>query len=433
MKLEVEYIPIDDLKAYESNAKIHTHEQIEQIKKSIEEFGMNDPIGIWGEENIIVEGHGRLIACKELGFDEVPVIRLDSLTDEQRRAYTLVHNQTTMNTGFDIDILNEELDNIANIDMTEYGFEELSKEDFEIKEDDFEFDEEEIKTEPKSKIGDIYQLGNHILMCGDSTIDEDVEKLMRGGQSITGDTPPAIADLIVTDPPYNVNIENSQGKKIENDNMDSDSFKEFINSAIANMSKNLKAGGAYYIWYGDKEDIAFRSACIANGLPIRQCLIWVKNHFTLGRQDYQWQHEPCLYGWKEGQGHYFIYDRTQSTIIEQGPIDFDNLSQKQAIKLLKDIYKEEVPTSIIMEDKPIYNELHPTMKPIPLIAKQIANSSEKNDIVLDLFGGSGTTLIACEQLDRRCYMMEYDPIYVDAIIKRWEAFTGKNAKLLNEV
>lgn len=213
MKLKVDYIPIEQLKPYEKNAKIHTHEQIEQIKKSIEEFGMNDPIGIWGEENLIVEGHGRLIACKELGFDEVPVIRLDSLTDEQRRAYTLVHNQTTMNTGFDLDVLNEELDNI-DIDMSNYGFDiEIDdiEEVTEVKEDEAP----EVKDgEPKAKLGDIYQLGNHRLMCGDSTKQEDVDKLMNGVK----------ADLVFTDPPYGMKKENDG---VANDNLNYDDLLEF--------------------------------------------------------------------------------------------------------------------------------------------------------------------------------------------------------------
>lgn len=413
--LKIEYVRTEILKEYENNAKLHPQEQIDQIKKSITEFGMNDPIAIW-KDNIIIEGHGRLIACKQLNIEIVPIIRLDNLTDDQRKAYTLIHNQTTMNTGFDLDLLSKELENI-DFNMTDFGFENITEEDIEIQEDNFEIDEEELKPAPSSKYGEIYKLGNHILMCGDSTNSDDVEKLMNGN----------IADLVVTDPPYNVAIQNSQGMTIENDDMDSDLFKEFIHKAVENMSNNLKPGGAYYMWYGDIEDIAFRSACIENKLLLKQCLIWVKNQFTLGRQDYQWRHEPCLYGWKQGEGHYFIYDRTQSTVIEQEPIDFDNLSKQEAIKLLKNIYKNEIPSTIIKEDKPKHNDLHPTMKPISLIARLINNSSEENNIVLDLFGGSGTTLIACEQINRICYMMEYDPKYVDVIIKRWEDFTGNKA------
>ena len=421
MKLGVEYIRIDDLKAYENNAKIHTHEQIEQIKQSIEEFGMNDPIGVWGEDNLIVEGHGRLTACKELGMKEVPIIRLDDLTDEQRRAYTLVHNQTTMNTGFDLDVLNEELENLS-IDMTEYGFDSISEEEVELEEDGFDFDDDgEPKKEAKSKRGQIYKLGNNILMCGDSTNADDVGKLMNGN----------VADMVVTDPPYNVAIQNSDGMTIENDDLNNEQFKSFLHGAFANLSASLKPGGAFYIWYASREHINFEQACIDNGLSVREQLIWVKNAMVLGRQDYQWRHEPCLYGWKEGEGHYFIYDRTQTTVFEK-PADFDKMSKDDAVKLLKKIYSE-VPSTIIHEDKPTHNNIHPTMKPVNLIARLIKNSSEKGDSVLDLFGGSGTTLIVCEELGRKCYMMEYDPIYVDAIIERYEEYTGKKAKLISEV
>lgn len=418
MKLKVEYLPIDEIKPYKNNAKIHTPEQIDQIKASIQQFGMNDPIGIWSKENIIVEGHGRLLACQELGYKEIPVIRLDDLTDEQRKAYTLAHNQLTMNTGFDLDILNQELADIS-IDMQEFGFEDINKDDFNIEEDDFEFNEEEIP-EAKAKRGEIYKLGEHILMCGDSTARQDVEKLLNG----------KIADLVVTDPPYNVAISNSQGMTIENDDMSDENFRKFLNSAFENMSDSLKEGGAFYVWYASREHINFESALLNNNLTVRQQLIWVKNSLVLGRQDYQWRHEPCLYGWKDGEGHYFIYDRTQSTVMEQKEIDIDKLSPEESKELLKKIYSE-IPSTIIKENKPQKNNLHPTMKPIELIGRLIHNSSEKGQIVLDLFGGSGSTLIACEQLGRKCYMMEYDPIYVDAIIQRYEEFTGKKAELIS--
>ena len=421
MKLKVDYIPIEQLKPYEKNAKIHTQEQIEQIKKSIQEFGMNDPIGIWGKDNLIVEGHGRLQACKELGMKEVPVIRIDDLTDEQRRAYTLVHNQTTMNTGFDLDVLNEELENLS-IDMTEYGFDSISEEDVELEEDGFDFDDDgDPKKEAKSKRGQIYKLGNSILMCGDSTNADDVGKLMNGN----------VADMVVTDPPYNVSIQNSDGMTIENDDLNNEQFNQFLHGAFANLSASLKPGGAFYIWYASLKHINFEQACIDNGLSVREQLIWVKNAMVLGRKDYQWRHEPCLYGWKEGDGHYFIYDRTQTSVFEK-PADFDKMSKDDMVKLLKKIYSE-VPSTIIHEDKPTHNNIHPTMKPVNLIARLIKNSSEKGDSVLDLFGGSGTTLIVCEELGRKCYMMEYDPIYVDAIIERYEEYTGKKAKLISEV
>lgn len=415
--LEIQYIDIDSLTPYDNNAKIHTSEQIEEIKNSIKEFGMNDPIGVWGEENLIVEGHGRLIACKELGIKSVPVIRLDDLTDEQRRAYTLAHNQLTMSTGFDLEKLKLELDAIT-LPMSDFGFEDINESDMNIDEDGFDFDEsEEELPPPKTKLGEIYRLGNHVLMCGDSTSQDDVCHLMSG----------AIADLVVTDPPYNVNVSNSKGMTIANDNMQSEKFYEFLSKAFSNMNLYLKEGGAFYVWYASSEHINFETALNSAGLHVRQQLIWVKNQFILGRSDYHWQHEPCLYGWKGGSGHYFVYDRTQSTIIEDKPIDYDNLSKEEVVKMLKKVYSAQLPSTIIRENKSLENNLHPTMKPINLMAKLIRNSSEKSEIVLDLFGGSGSTLIACEQLNRKCYMMEYDPRYADAIIERWEKYTGRKA------
>ena len=412
--LKIEMMKLEDIQPYENNAKIHTGEQVEQIKKSIEEFGFNDPIAI-DENNTIIEGHGRYFALQELGYTEVECIRLKGLTEEQKKAYMLVHNQLTMNTGFDLDLLETELSDIISIDMNQFGFDDLKEDDTIIEEDDYEPEPPE---EPKSKPGQIYKLGEHYLMCGNSTKAEDVDKLMDG----------AIADLVVTDPPYNVNVENSQGMKIENDNLAEDEFESFINSAFQNLRDHLKHGGAFYIFYGDSEDITFRLACERNELLIKECLIWVKNHFNLGRQDYQWRHEPCLYGWRLGDGHYFIDDRTQDTVLDK-EIDFDNISHEEAVKLLKDIYKD---TTIVYEAKPTINDLHPTMKPLNLISKFIRNSSKKGETVLDLFGGSGSTLMVCEKLNRKCRMMEYDPRYVDVIIERWEEETGKKAELISE-
>ncbi len=407
-------ININELTHYENNAKIHTKEQIEQIKSSILKFGNNDPIGIWGDKNIIVEGHGRAIALKELGYETVECIRLDHLTDEERKAYTLIHNKTTMNTDFDFAKLEEELLNIQNIDMSMFEFDidtDIIPED-----DDFDIEEalEEIE-EPITSYGDIYLLGNHKLICGDSTNKDDVNLLMGDKQ----------ADLLLTDPPYNVNVSNSEGMTIKNDNMKDSEFKQFLHKAFNNASTHLKKGGAFYIWHGDSETVNFRNACNNNELTVRQCLIWVKNGMILGRQDYNWKHEPCLYGWKDGASHYFIEDYTQETVIED-KIDINKLKKDEMKALIKELLEDKVPTTIIREDKPLKNTDHPTMKPIKLIARQIKNSSKKGEIVLDLFGGSGSTLIAAEQLDRTCYMVEYDPRYAQVIIDRYIKLKGND-------
>lgn len=417
--MQIELINIDEIIPYENNAKLHPEEQIEQIKKSILEFGNNDPIAI-DKNNVIIEGHGRLLALKELGYKEVEVIKLGHLTEEQRKAYTLIHNKLTMNTDFDIEILESELAAINIIDMSDFDFDLDIEMEVSTIDDDYDVEEklEQIE-EPKSKPGDIYQLGNHRLMCGDSTQKEDVMRLMDN----------QVADMLLTDPPYNVNISNSDGMTIENDNMSDDNFKQFLNAAFQTASASLKKGGAFYIWHGDSETVNFRNACEDNELSVRQCLIWVKNGFNFGRQDYKWKHEPCLYGWKNGASHYFIDEFNNPTVIEDN-LNIDLLKKEELKKLVEDLLSDRVPTTIIHEDKPLKNDKHPTMKPINLLSFQIKNSSKKEEIVLDLFGGSGSTLISCEQLNRKCYMMEYDPKYVDVIIDRWETLTGNKAVLV---
>lgn len=386
--MKIEVLPITTIKEYENNAKLHPREQIEQIKKSIQEFGNNDPIAI-DENNVIIEGHGRYMALKELGFSEIEVIKLTHLTEEKKKAYILAHNKLTMNTDFDIQLLNEELGDIIDIDMSDFGFDlSFDDEEDEVVEDEFDDTPPE---EPKSKLGDIYQLGRHRLMCGDSTSVEDVERLMGDYQ----------ADLLLTDPPYNVAYEGKtkDALKIQNDSMDNDSFREFLKAAFSAADNVMKPGAVFYIWHADSEGYNFRGACFDIGWTVRQCLIWNKNSMVLGRQDYQWKHEPCLYGWKEGAGHLWASDRKQTTVINF--------------------------------DKPQRNGEHPTMKPVGLFDYQILNNTKGGDIVLDLFGGSGTTIMACEQNGRNGYLMELDPRYVDVIIRRWEEFTGETAVKLN--
>ena len=386
--MQIETVNINSLTPYEKNAKLHPRDQIEQIKKSIEMYGNNDPIAVWGENNVIVEGHGRYTALCELGYKTADIIRLDHLTDEQRREYMLVHNQTTMNSGWDIDLLAGELEDL-DFGGFDFGF-DLDNLDLgdgerkEVQEDDYEL---ELPEQPKSKLGDIYQCGRHRVMCGNSLSADDMALLMDGAK----------ADMIVTDPPYNVDYEGTAGK-IQNDNMEDAKFREFLKGAFVTADQVLKPGGAIYIWHADSEGFNFRAACKDAGWTVRQCLIWNKNALVMGRQDYQWKHEPCLYMWKDGAAHFWNSDRSQTTVIDC--------------------------------EKPKKNDLHPTMKPIKLFDYLIQNSSRKDEIVLDMFGGSGTTVIACEQDGRTAMVMELDPRYVDAILNRYEEFTGEKPQLV---
>jgi site-specific DNA-methyltransferase (adenine-specific) len=429
-----ENVKIEKLKPYENNARTHSEEQVEKISRSIKEFGFINPVLIDSNFGIIA-GHGRVLGAKKLGMKEVPCLFVEDLTDEQKRAYILA-DKLALDAGWDDEILREEIKALADLDfdVSLTGFE---LEDFDFNQTDIEFEEDNYDVEeklpeiPKAKYGDIYQLGNHRIMCGDSTSQEDIDKILDG----------AVMDLCVTDPPYNVNYgsinesgygkERDNGNKILNDNMDDESFYLFLNAFYTQMMRVLKPGGAYYIFHADTEGYNFRKALMDAGGQVKQNLIWVKNALVLGRQDYQWKHEPCLYGWKEGAGHYFINDRTQTTVFED-KADLDKLSKEELKDMIKEIIEDKTPTTIIHEDKPLKNDVHPTMKPIKLISRLVKNSSKPGENVIDFFGGSGSTLIACEHLGRNCYSIELDPKYVDVIIDRWETLTGKTAIKLVE-
>lgn len=418
-KREIVYKTLDQIIPYENNPR-NNENAVEAVANSIKEFGFNQPIAV-DKNGIIVVGHTRYKAAEKLGIKEVPVVVLDDLTDEQIKAYRIADNSTNELAEWDFEKLGLELDGIG-LDMTLFGIEPEEKEP---EEDDFDVDIAlENIDEPKTKRGDIYQLGEHRLMCGDATSELDTEQL-GDGQMI---------DLFFTDPPYNVDYSSKNEMlnycdkgthiqtPIENDNIEN--YEEFIYNAYKNAANLLKEGGAYYIWYASREHRKNENALEKAGLIYKEQLVWIKNNFVLGRQDYQHQHEPCLYGWKEGAGHYFIDDRTKTTIIESKQ-DFENMKKEDMKKLLEEIF--QLPTTCIKENKPQKSDLHPTMKPITLCAKLIANSTKPGEAVLDLFGGSGSTLMACEQIGRKCYMMELDPKYCDIIIQRWEDYTGKKA------
>ncbi|WP_438832408.1 site-specific DNA-methyltransferase [Streptococcus pluranimalium] len=408
-KIVLEVVLLSSLIPYKHNAKKHPKYQIQQIIESIKSFGNNDPIAI-DENSVIIEGHGRYLALKELGYNEVPVIRLKHLSEDQKSAYILAHNKITLNTGFDIDLLKKELTTIMDIDMTQFGF-SVNLLASPLTGEKEEPSEEEEETEPITQ-GNLYQLGRHRLMCGDATNKDHLEKLLDGTE----------ADLYLTDPPYNVAYtgKTSEALTIQNDQMETSAFQAFLTAAFQVVDPHLKAGAAFYIWHADSERLSFSQAISAAGWLEKQCLIWVKDSFVLGRQDYQWQHEPCLYGWKPGAKHYFVSDFSLSTVLESS---LEGKSKAELIDLVR-TYQKAQPTSILRVNRPQANPDHPTMKPSALIERLVRNSSRQGDVILDSFAGSGTTLMVCEQLNRINYSMELDPKYVHRILNRFERATG---------
>lgn len=351
------------------------------------------------------------------------ILRADLLTDAEAREFIIKDN-----VGFgewDYDALANEWDETElkawGLDVWQPDAEGLDEE-AELEEQEDNYSDEDIDNAPtRCKAGDLWLLGEHRLLCGDSTKSEDVDRLMGG----------ELADLLLTDPPYNVAYEGGTKDKltIANDNMDDASFLSFLSDVFINAVNAIRPGAAFYIWHADSKGWEFRSALKGAGLTLRETIIWVKNAIVLGRQDYQWRHEPCLYGWKDGAAHYFINDRTQSTVFEDAGVDYKKLKKDELLQLVKQMTDISTPNTIIYEDKPTRNDIHPTMKPVKLMGRLIKNSSKQEQLVLDLFGGSGSTLIACEQLNRRCFSMEFDPKYCDAILDRWEKLTGKTATL----
>ena len=396
--MEIIKLKIADIVPYDKNPRKNDG-AVDAVAESIKQCGYCAPIVI-DEDNVILAGHTRLKALKKLKYKECECVRKVGMTEEQKRKYRLLDNKTNELAEWDIDLLKGELDGLDFLDF-DFGFDiaDESAPQAIVEDDAPEVDNQ---AEPITKLGDIWQLGRHRLMCGDSTDAGTVAILMDGKK----------ADLFLTDPPYNVALgmggsvdearkrhRHTDGLVIMNDKMSEDKFFEFLLNCFKAAKDALKEGGSFYIWHADNEGLNFRSALKESGLTLRQTLIWNKNCITLGRQDYQWRHEPCLYGWKDGACHNWYGDRKQPTVL-----DFK---------------------------KPNRSDEHPTMKPVELFAYQIQNSTKKGDIVLDLFGGSGTTIIACEQTGRSGYCMELDPKYCDVIIKRFENLTGMKAKKIN--
>lgn len=384
--MEIRSVKIKEIKPYDRNAKKHDDTQINNVAESIRQFGFVQPIVI-DSNGVIVIGHCRFEAAKRLKYAEVPCIMVDDLTSEQVDALRIVDNKTN-ESPWDIDLLTEELQDL-DLSMFDFAWDLMEETDeaTEITED--EAPEVDKTNDPISKFGQIWKLGRHRLMCGDSTSEENVKALLGGAK----------ADLLLTDPPYGVDYtgKTKGALKIQNDAKTDEEMIEFLSSAFRAADAVMKPGAVFYIWYAGTKEHAFDKACQLTGWEVRQILIWAKNTMVMWRQDYQWRHEPCIYGWKGGAGHLWASDRKQTTILEF--------------------------------DRPTANKEHPTMKPIALFDYQIQNNTKGGDIVLDLFGGSGTTIMACEQNGRNACVMEYDPKYVDVIIKRWENFTGEKAVL----
>ena len=410
--MNVQNRKLSELTPYPGNAKKHDKKQIANVAESIRQYGFVQPIVV-DRDDVIIIGHCRALAAKKLGMDEVPCVSMDDLTPEQVNALRLVDNKSN-ESDWDFDLLAEEL---PGLDLSTFGFDWGLRDELNhsVIEDDYD---PVLPAEPKSRIGDVYQLGNHRLMCGDSASLTDVQKLVGGVQM----------DLLLTDPPYNVMLgmdetpeeakkrnRRTDGKTVANDKMEDKEFRQFLTDAFSNAAMVMKPGAPFYIWHADSEGYNFRGACRDAMLRVRQCLIWVKNSMVMGRQDYQWkhepclygeseieddEHEPCLYGWTEGHKHYFFKNRRQTTVLNF--------------------------------DKPVRSAEHPTMKPIKLFDYQMQCSSKPGENVLDLFAGSGTTIMAAEQNGRHAYCMEFDPKYADVIIARWEKFTGEKAVLLHD-
>jgi site-specific DNA-methyltransferase (adenine-specific) len=389
---KVEKWAIDKLIPYARNARTHSDEQVSQLAASIKEWGWTTPVLV-DEQGGIIAGHGRTLAAQKLKMAEVPVMVAKGWSDAKKRAYVLADNKLAMNAGWDNEMLALELGEIGelgfDLDMTGFTAEEieaLTPEQIEPGLTD-EDAVPEVPEQPVTVLGDVWLLGKHRLMCGDSTNVDAVSKLTNGGG----------VDMLLTDPPYNVAYEGGTKEKltIQNDSMGNDQFRQFLRDAFVTADTVMKKGAVFYIWHADSEGYNFRGACQDAGWQVRQCLIWKKSSLVMGRQDYHWKHEPCLYGWKDGAGHLWATDRKQTTILEF--------------------------------DKPSRNGEHPTMKPVALFEYQMLNNTKGGDIVLDLFGGSGTTMLAAEKHGRHGYLMELDPKYCDVIIKRWQDFTGKIA------
>ena len=386
-KMKIVNVPVDEITPYENNPRINEG-AVEQLARIIEQLGFRNP-AVLNKDKVVIEGHTRLLAVKKLGWETMPCIIATDLTPEQEQALRIADNKIAEIAEWDDDKLKVELAALqeAGFDLSLLAFGDDELEDL-LSDDTGTHGETEPDAVPEtpevpvSTPGEVYRLGRHILVCGDSTQPADVAKACGEGE----------ADLWLTDPPYNVDYHGSDGQSIRNDSMEDTKFREFLRKAFGCAEKRLKPGGSFYVFHADSEGYNFRGACFDVGLKVRQCLVWKKNSLVLGRQDYKWIHEPCLYGWRDGGAHGWYSDCKQTTVMEFA--------------------------------KPKKNDLHPTMKPVEMLCYLIGNSTKGGDVVLDTFGGSGSTVIACERSGRKCRCVELDPKYCDVIRKRWAEFVN---------
>jgi site-specific DNA-methyltransferase (adenine-specific) len=402
----IQNVPINTVKANPNNPRIIKDDKFAKLVKSINEFPqmLNLRPIVVNDDMVVLGGNMRLKACKEAGLKEIPIIKASELTEQQQKEFIVKDNVGYGEWDWDDLANNWDVDELTEWGLDIPGF--VNEETIpEVEEDDFDVPEGGIETDIVP--GDLFEIGQHKLLCGSSTETDTWERLFEK----------ELCDMVMTDPPYNVNYEGGTGLKIMNDQMTNDSFYQFLYDFYTALGSYTKPGGAWYVWHADSEGANFRQAFKDSGLLLKQCLIWVKNALVMGRQDYHWKHEPCLYGWKEGAAHYFTDDRTKTTVIED-IADYRKLSKKELLDLVKEMTSDKQKTTIIHCDKPSKNDVHPTMKPIKLLAPLIENSSKIGELVADGFLGSGSTMVAAHQLKRRCYGTELDPKYCQVIVDR---------------
>lgn len=426
---EYKKIAVADLVTYDRNARTHSAEQIRQLCRSIEEFGFTNPVLV-DEQSRVIAGHGRIEAAAALGLSEVPCIVVDGLSDVQRRALILADNKLALNAGWDQDMLISELAELKlagfDMDLTGFSLEELGDFFSNYPAERDPDDAPPLPIEPITKPGDIWQLGPHRVICGDSTNATHLMDLCEG----------ALVDCVWTDPPYNVAYETKAGK-IDNDNLGDAEFRQFLTDAFTSMWSVMKKGAAVYVAHADREGLNFRAAFKHAGFKLSGCLIWRKDSLVFGQSDYQWQHETVLYGWKPGSGHRWFGGRKQTTIVELGDqspfLDmgdgrFEVTIGNQKMIVSGDASIQELVPTVLFEPKPKRSADHQTMKPVALIERMLKHSARPHDLVLDPFGGSGSTLIAADRLGMSARLCELSPAYCDVIVRRWEDFTGRKAE-----